>query len=245
MTNILDRIARSPAPFTHSAFRPQSARELFALRLASKLDDVAAVRHYVELVEQYSEEHLLVAYRRVFVSTPVSSLARRFHVELERLNGRNGHEMASKRLVAVRIERRAVAVAISEGTNLEHAQIRQLSSASDKAISSAAMFVERILERFPAESVAVEVIPDTKEFQRLQIYRAIMEVLTSLGATISHVTKHEVFEAFGYPRLKSRKQLRAVVGTIWPILGDYGGSPYLRDAVALGLYVQTECLFNL
>src|SRR4051794_20739893 len=117
MTNILDRFARSPSSFTHSYFRPQSAGELFALRLASKLNDIVAVPHYVELVEQHSEESLLVAYRRVFASGTVSNPARRFHAELVRLNGRNGHESATKWLIAVRIERRAVAVAVSYGTN--------------------------------------------------------------------------------------------------------------------------------
>jgi len=245
MANILDRFAGSPLPLAYSRFLPQSTGELFALRLASKLNDVIAVRHYVELVEQHSEESLLIAYRRVFASGTVSDPARRFHVELARLNGRNGHESAIKWLIAIRIERRAVAVAVSYGTMLEHAQVRQLSSSSDKAIASAAIFIERILERFPAESVVVEVIPDSQEYQRLQIFRAVTEILTSQGATISHVTKHEVFEAFGHPRLKSRKELRAVIGAIWPILGDYGGSLYIQDAVALGLYVQTECLFNL
>ncbi len=245
MTNILDRIARTPPPLAYGYFRPKSTGDLFALRLASKLGDATAIRHYVELLGQHSEESLLIAFRRVFALGVVSNPARRFHAELARLNGRNGQEPASKRLIAIRIERRAVAVAISQGANLEHAQVRQLSSSSDKAIASAAIFVERILERFPAESVAVEVIPDAKEFQRLQICRAITEVLTSQGATISHVTKQEVFEAFGHPRLKSRKELREVVGTIWPIPGEYGGSPYIQDAVALGLYVQTECLFNL
>jgi hypothetical protein len=245
MANILDRFARNPSPPTYSRFLPESTGELFALRLASKLDDVVAVGHYVELVQQHSEESLLIAYRRVYSSGTVSDPARRFHVELARLNGRNGHELMTKWLIAIRIERRAVAVAVSYGTTLEHAQVRQLSSSSDKAIASAAIFIERILERFPAESVAVEVIPDAWEFQRLQIFRAITGVLTSRGATISHVTKQEVFEAFGYPRLKSRKELRAVIGAIWPILGDYGGSLYIQDAVALGLYVQTECLFNL
>jgi len=245
MTNILDRIARTPSPLTYGYFRPKSTGDLFALRLASKLGDATAARHHIELLGQHSEESLLVAFRRVFSSSTVSDPARRFHVELVRLNGRNGHEPSVKRLIAVRIERRAVAVAVSEGANLEDAQVRQLSSSSDKAIASAAIFVERILERFPAASVAVEVIPDAKEFRRLQIYRAITEVLMSQGATISHVTKQEVFEAFGHPRLKSRKELREVVGTIWPILADYGGSPYIQDAVALGLYVQTECLFNL
>ena len=245
MTNILDRIARTPSPLTYGYFRPKSAGDLFALRLASKLHDATATRHYVELLGQHSVESLLIAFRRVFSSGTVSDPARRFHVELLRLNGRVGHEPVAKRLIAVRIERRAIAVAVSEGANLEHAQVRQLSSLSDKAIASAAIFMERILERYPAESVAVEVIPDTKEFQRLQIYRAITEVLMNQGTTISHVTKQEVFEAFGHPRLKTRKELREVIGAIWPILGDYGGSPYIQDAVALGLYVQTECLFNL
>ena len=64
MTNILDQVARSSSSARYGQFQPSDQREYFALRLAQKLDDAAAARHYGELLEHYSEDQLLVAYRR-------------------------------------------------------------------------------------------------------------------------------------------------------------------------------------
>ena len=48
MKSLLDRFT----PIT-SAFRPSTATELFALRLAQKLGDAPAVRHYASLADSY------------------------------------------------------------------------------------------------------------------------------------------------------------------------------------------------
>jgi len=243
MTNILDRVAGNTARAPHGHIRPGTALEFFALRLATKLGEPQAADHYVELTEHHPEENLLVAYRRTVASGAHTNLARSFHVELERLNGRNGSGQIRKRLLAVRIERRAVAVAILTGEHIEYVQIRQLSSSSDKAIGSAATFVERTIERFPAESAALEVIPNGHEFQRSQMDRTISKLLSDQSIGILQVSKHDLFEAFGYPPLDSRKELREVISTIWPVLTGGYGAPFIQDAVALGLYVQTERLF--
>src|SRR5450759_2931447 len=49
---------------TGNAFRPKTMADLLALRLARKLNDAEAVRHYAELASQYSEAELLSAFRR-------------------------------------------------------------------------------------------------------------------------------------------------------------------------------------
>src|SRR5712691_5492451 len=102
MHSILDRVA---ARHSYGEFRPQTVREFFALRLARKLGDVSATRHYLDLTEQYSEERLLVAYRRAR-SSANGDLARAFHTALERLNG-NGANGHSRRLFAIKVERRS------------------------------------------------------------------------------------------------------------------------------------------
>ena len=243
MTNILDQVAGNSSRARYGHLRPKTTGEFFALRLAHKLGDRAAGAHYVELGEGYSEENLLAAYSRTLASGSRTDLARSFHVELNRLNGRNGTNNVRKRLLAVRIERRAVAVAILTADHIEYAQVRQLSSSSDKAIGSAATFVERIIEKFPAESAALEVIPNGHEFQRSQMDRAIKQVLSGQSIAILEVTKREIFDAFGHPPLASRKELRETISTIWPVLTGGYGAPFVQDAVALGLYVQTERLF--
>src|ERR1017187_2027292 len=115
MTNILDQVARSSSAARYGQFQPSDQREYFALRLAQKLDDAAAARHYGELLEHYSEAQLLAAYRRAKAAGSHLDPARSFHLELKRLEGRTGDGPAMRRLAAIRIERRAVAVAILAG----------------------------------------------------------------------------------------------------------------------------------
>lgn len=245
MTDILDRVAEGAARIRYSEFRPKSPSELFAMRLATKLGDASAAQHYSDLLDQHAEEHLLIAYRRTLAVGKSADLARHFHDELKRLHGRNGNTHSHRRLISIRIERRAVAVAVSAGSQLEYARVRQLSSSGDKAIASAATFLERVLETLPAESAALEIVPGSEGTQRSQLQRVLLETLTDKNMAISYVNKKDVFQAFGFPPLRSRKELREIVCGMWPILGDVEGSPLVHDAVALGLYVQTERLFNI
>ena len=77
---ILDQFRPTP-----TTFQPTTAAELFALRLAQKLNDAGAVRHYVSLLESCSEDQLLCAYRRTTRESVNGDLGRRFHLELERI----------------------------------------------------------------------------------------------------------------------------------------------------------------
>jgi hypothetical protein len=90
-----------------SSFLPRTLSDLFALRLAQKLGDTAAVHHYVQLADRYSEGQLICAYKRARRSEAMADMSRRFHVELDRLP-RNGNHIGYNKLVSIRIERRAV-----------------------------------------------------------------------------------------------------------------------------------------
>ena len=118
-----------------------TAHEFFALRLASHLGEASIAQHYAELMEQYSEGQLLVAYRRALMSH--ADLSRRFHRELEPLKERSSSGESRGRLAAIRIDRRVVAVAILNGEHLQFADARQLSSSPDKALASAISFITR------------------------------------------------------------------------------------------------------
>ena len=129
-------------------FRPKRATDLFALRLAQKLDDRAAVNHYVSLADQYSEAQLLCAYRRTLRKNVNGDRGRRFHLELERVSSdTNGYPTAASSPYGV--ERRTVAAAIFNGEHLEYTDARQLSSTHDKALASAVGVPPPLLARFP------------------------------------------------------------------------------------------------
>src|ERR1017187_2923954 len=246
MMNILDQVARSSSSDRYGQFQPSDQREYFALRLAQKLDDAAAARHYGELVDHYSEAQLLVAYRRAKAAGSHIDPARSFHLELKRLEGRIAHGHAIRRVVGMRIERRAVAVAILEGEHLAAPpQVRQLSSNSDKALGSAASFISRLLEKYPLGRAALETIPNETEVLRGDLMDIISRVLVEQNVSIWEVSKPDVLASFGHPSPRFRDQVRQTISAIWPGVNGSFGAPLMKDALALGLYCQVEYLFNL
>jgi len=242
MRNILDRVAKIAARNRSSGFRPTTTQEYFALRLASKLGDGASARHYAELADQYSEGQLLTAYSRALKSHV--DPARRFHMELKPLHGRRGDSAWGGCVLAVRIERRAVAIAILRGDHLVYADARQLSSVQNKALDSAASFVTRMLERFRCEYAALELIPNGHEVQRTLLHRAVLRILCAQAIGVAEVSKSDLLASFGYPAPRFRSSLRDIISNIYPALDEARGRPWTHDAAALGLHVQTERLFS-
>jgi hypothetical protein len=236
MQSLLDRFIPST-----TGFRPRTTTELFALRLAQKLDDAKAVGHYLALLDSHSESQLLCAYRRTLHGCPSGDLGRRFVQELARVH-QNGHRDQQADLMAVRVERRAVSAAVFRGDHLEYTDARQLSSAREKALASAVGFVNWMLARFPVESVALESIPNG-EFQRRLLHDAICAALRQQMLPMWEIAKSVLLEGYSVPPLKSRAELRETATNIWPILAGTRAKVFVQDAAALGLYVQTERLF--
>ena len=243
MINILDQVAESVSRRRFSDFHPGTTQEYFALQLAIKLKDVGSARHYAELADQLSDGQLLAAYGRALHSP--ANIARRFHVELESLGGRRIDLSWGGCVIAVRIERRAVAIAILRGEHVVYADARQLSSTHSKAIDSAAGFVIRMLERFKCDYAALENIPRDQEAQRLLLHQAILQVLSAEAIGIMEVEKFDLLSSFANPSPRFRGTVRKVISNIYPVLNEALGQPWIYDAAALGLYVQTERLFNI
>ena len=243
MTNILDQLAQSSLRDQFGNFQPKTTEEFFALRLATRLNDAGAARHYAELADQHSEGQLLLAYHRATAGGNIP-FARRFHGELAALGSRNGIYPQKIRLIAIRIERRTIAIAILNANHLDYTDVRHLSSSPDKALGSAASFVTRAVDRFQLKSAALELIPNGHEVQRLLLYQMTTQALADRAVSITETSKKDLFLAFSRPSLRSRTGLRQVMSAIWPVLDHDSGRPFTHDAAALGLYVQTERLFN-
>jgi len=224
-----------------AAFWPSTATELFALRLAQKLDDVAAVGHYVTLAESYSESQMLNAYRRTLRSATNGDLGRQFQYEIAQA-APNGRDRDTK-LISIRVERRTVGACIFNGHRIEYADSRQLSSDNSKALDSALSFMTWILNRFPVEYGAIEEIPNGHEFQRRVLHEAICDELRDQLLPIWQIPLIALLEGCGYPPLKTRTQLREVVTAIWPVLEGTHAKVLIQDAAILGLHVQIERAF--
>ncbi len=227
---------------TTTELRPATTTDVFALRLARKLSDTPAARHYVELTADNTEAQLLSAYRRTLRANGPADLGRRFHVELRRTSPNSNGEISSP-LISIRVERRTVAAAVFHGTHLEYVDARQLSSDHGKAVSSAVGFIRWILSRFAAESAALESIPDEQEILRRTLHESICSGLRDQMLSVWEIPRLVLLESFGYPPLKTRAQLRQSAVTIWPILAGNRARVFMQDAAVLGLHVQTERRF--
>lgn len=152
--------------------------------------------------------------------------------------------MSSPNLIAIKVERRTVAVAIFIGGHLDFTEIRQLSSNPDKAEASAMGFISWVFTAFQSQSAALERLAPKSTIRRAHISQAILRTLREQGVSVWDVAKQELFEAYGIPALKTRKELREVISSFWPILNGGERSEAVLDAAALGLYVQTERVFG-
>jgi hypothetical protein len=222
-----------------SAFTPATADELVALRLAQNLGDAPAARHYAALLDEHSESRLLVAFKRTMKSGQRTGLARRFHTELEQGYANIG-EANGLTLVSLRVERRSVAAAVFKGNRLEYTEVRQLSSVKEKARASAIGFVRWFADNFHLDMAAIESIETGDEFQRAVLQEAIEATLREAVIPIWSVSKPDLFAAYSYPPLRSRRELRKVITSIWPVLDGARTKVFIQDAAALGLYVQIE-----
>jgi hypothetical protein len=235
MTSLFDKFKP-----VDSAFQPTTTTELFALRLAQRLNDPRGVRHFLTLTDGYSSGQLLCAYRKTIRNGHVDR-GRGFHAELERIHSNGVHDPYGK-LISIRIERRTVAAAIFDGEHLAHTDSKQLSSSNDRALNSAVGFVEWTLNRFNVESAAIEGIPGG-DFQRRCLHDAITEVLRERGLPIWEIPKAALLEGCGHPPLRSRQQLREIATSVWPVLTGTHAWPFVQDAAILGLHVQIERQF--
>jgi hypothetical protein len=242
MTRILDRIART----LKSEFRPASPDEYFALRLAHRLGEPEAAVHYAILASRYPQPRLLCAFEKAVADeNSEQTLGRRFHENLDSV-GKHGNGEAAPRhqLLAIRVERRTIAVAVFDGIRLEGRRVLQLSSNPDRAESSAIGFIRRLLAEVDCTSAAIEPPPRDQDVLRAAIHRSLVSEIKSRGISLWEISAQTLFGAFGHPALKNRPELRQVMLSIWPLSGLKATHWCALDAFAIGLFVQTERLFN-
>jgi len=152
-------------------------------------------------------------------------------------------DLRNAKLVALKVERRAIGCAVFEGTRLDFTEIRQLSSNHRQADSSALGFVHWLVDTFEADTVALEIVPTPPETRRAFLTRIITDSLRKQSVAVLDVRKQEFLATYGFPPPKTRRQVRETVKGLWPILESETRNGLILDATAVGLYIQTERLF--
>ena len=236
MTNILDQVAKS----RHGEFQPASPDDYFVLNLARRLGEPEAAEHYRVLASQHSHSTLLCAYRRANDTNP-DRTAPVFHEILESLNGHSKRRLPQPRLMAIRIERRTVAMALFAGTHLEGWRVRQLPSDAKRAEESCTEFSSAVLDEHPCDGVVLETA--SGEIARAKLHDLVVAECRTLGIAVTEVPKQAVIESFAHPSPTTRNQVRQIISRMWLIPSLKSGRDCVLDAAATGLYFQTERLF--
>ena len=240
MGSILEQIAKT----YNSAFRPSNADEHFALRLAWHLVEPQAAAHHAVLLGRYSRSHLIAAYHKTKASfRKGENLGAIFHYELQN-TAPPTNEHHQVRLLTLRIERRSVDAAFFSGTELRGLRFRSLPSRTEAAESAAAGFVAALLSDFQPECAAMEALHRPYGAHRAQIYQVVREQLKNAGLPISVVDLASVLTSFSHPPLRSRRELREVLASMYKAILLRRRQVTGWDAVALGLHVQTERFFT-
>lgn len=230
--SILDQLAvKQP----HALFRPTSVREVFLLRLAQKLGEPSAVEHYAELAGRHCDATLLLAYRRAINHRPApEDLGKRFHAELAVAKEQEDRTHID-RLLAIKVERRCIAIALFVGNKLDFHDVHNLSSHADKAQASAIGFLNWVISSFDIESAALEHINNGTEIRRVVLNHAVLSLLRASGIPVWEVSKQSLLAAFGHPPLGTRIELREVAHAGHVVHVQYRTSRTSRNLMQLPL----------
>jgi len=141
-------------------------------------------------------------------------------------------------IAAVCITRRVIAVAVFSGTRLEYIRNRQLSSSRGQAERTVMASLNWLVSQF---DIAVLGIFDSVADVRASHLEALAAGAgRSLGIPVWRVKTTSLLEAFSQPPLTNKQQLRMVAGDIWPVISGSVLNRSVRDAAAVGLYIQVE-----
>lgn len=239
MTNILDLVENERA----SSFRPSIPDDFFALRLAQRLGEPATASHYATLVSEHSRDTLLKAYKRALSDCPDENQRGRHMQELLAIHPELAAHYPNPRLLSLAVMRRAVGAAVFVGTHLDSVRIRHLPSHPAKAEFSAAAFIGTAISESRSNSAAIETLSGQDAVVRTTLHKVAVEQLRASAISIWDTGKQSVTHAFAYPPPRTRKEVRRIVAAVWPLPNGLPPEPVVLDALALGLFVQTERLF--
>lgn len=146
-------------------------------------------------------------------------------------------------LAACAITRRVAAIAIFRGMRLEYTKVLQLQSVSDRAQESISGLISWAADQFAPEVLALLSV-EASSGRGVTLTELAAETGRTSGLVPWTISFDELFRAFAEPPLRSRRQLRDAAQGIWPVLNGGRNDRIVLDAVAVGLYAQTERLIR-
>jgi hypothetical protein len=241
MTHILEHIAKT----LEGKFCPANLDEYFALRLAHHLGEPGAAAFYAILVSQYPLHNILSALSKMNGSATGRERPGRILQGYLNKNGTNGTKSIPRpRLLAIRVQRRIIAVAVFEGTDLKGHRVLHLSAEPSAAAASVAGLIKQVLSDEDCNLATIEPAPERADILRAALHRAVAAEVQSWGISLWEISVQTLLSGFSYPPLKNRPHMRDLMIKLWPHLLLKPAHICALDALAIGLFVQTERLLN-
>jgi hypothetical protein len=146
----------------------------------------------------------------------------------------------SATILALRVNRRAIGVALLTRDGLRWADGRHLASGATRAIPAAMRYVERLLIGSGINAVIIDSAARGLSDVTDGVLDGITQVCLSQGLAPITIGRAIVLAAYGLPSLRSRPELRDLVADYWPDLTTIRGrvKPYAMDAAAAALYAE-------
>jgi hypothetical protein len=148
----------------------------------------------------------------------------------------------NSKLLAIKIRRRSVAVAIFSGRTLEYPDTLHLCNEPGAVNDAVARFLAWVIENYKPASAVIG-ISKAKQGQRVSTLTETTEkMLLAEGIPVHKIGDRSLLESYAIPKLKNKDQLRPIVRSFWPHLGHKQASAF--EAAALGFHFQVEHLFS-
>jgi len=148
----------------------------------------------------------------------------------------------NSKLIAIRIRRRSVAAAVFLGRQLEYIEMLHLCNEPEIVTDSVRRFLAKIIESFRPADAALGASRAPQGERVKALTRMTEEILSTAGIPVWKVDDKSLLESFAMPRLRNKQQLRPIVQSFWPHLGNRQLAAY--EAAALGLHVQVDRLLS-
>lgn len=131
-----------------------------------------------------------------------------------------------------------MAYAVFRGQKLIFWEAHVYMSDRDVALKNLAGDVLRCTERFSAQAAVLE--SDAKHDEAAGLKATVKETLRRAALPIFETAEQELFDAFKFPAITDRRELRKIVLAIFPQLGTGRFMDLCLDAAALGLNYETN-----
>jgi hypothetical protein len=141
-------------------------------------------------------------------------------------------------ILALRVARRALAVAVIGEERFSLLDGRHLSSRRESMTAAVRQYLGELLENQQPAGVLI-LAPDERYDDR-GILRDVQTILAQAGRSMRIVRLPELLKAFGTPPLATREQLWETVLGVLPELDSVQSTvkPYIVEAAALALYAE-------